>query len=128
MVAVVIVATPGARKLHFDDVVAGANVSRAACSGGAKLSIALGNAGDDRSAGLGYWGSLQVVNQLAPTDKRGAVMSSYFICCFIGNALPVIGVGVLSSLTNTIVADIVFACMIVAFAAAAVIFGICYRH
>jgi MFS family permease len=49
------------------------------------------------SAGLGYRGSLQVVNEIAPADKRAAVVSSYFVCCFIGNALPVIGVGVLTS-------------------------------
>jgi len=31
------------------------------------------------------------------------------ICCFIGNALPVVGVGVLSSLIDSIVAEIAFA-------------------
>lgn len=80
------------------------------------------------SAGLGYRGSLQVVNQIAPADQRAAVVSTYFVCCFIGNALPVIGVGVLSSLTNTTVADIAFACMIAAFAAVALIFGLLYRR
>jgi MFS family permease len=80
------------------------------------------------SAGLGYRGSLQVVNQIAPADRRAAVVSSYFICCFIGNALPVIGVGVLSSLTNTTVADVAFSCMIAAFAVVALIFGLVYEH
>jgi hypothetical protein len=80
------------------------------------------------SAGLGYRGSLQVVNQIAPADKRAAVISSYFVCCFTGNALPVIGVGVLSSLTNTTIADIAFACMIAVFAAVALIFGPGYRR
>jgi hypothetical protein len=49
------------------------------------------------------------------------------VCCFIGNALPVIGVGVLSSVTGTTVTDIAFACMIVAFAVVALIFGLS-RH
>lgn len=80
------------------------------------------------SAGLGYRGSLQVVNQIAPADKRAAVVSSYFVCCFIGNALPVIGVGVLSSFIGTTVADIAFACMIVAFAVVALIFGLMFRR
>jgi hypothetical protein len=80
------------------------------------------------SAGLGYRGSLQVVNQIAPADKRAAVVSSYFVCCFIGNALPVIGVGVLSSFTSTTVADIAFAGMIAAFAVLALIFGLVYRR
>jgi sugar phosphate permease len=80
------------------------------------------------SAGLGYRGSLQVVNQIAPTDKRAAVVSSYFVCCFIGNALPVIGVSVLSSLTNTTVADIGFSCVIAAFAVIALILGLVYKR
>jgi MFS family permease len=68
------------------------------------------------SAGLGYRGSLQVVNQIAPTDRRAAVVSSYFVCCFIGNALPVIGVGVLADFTNTTIADVAFSCLIAGFA------------
>jgi MFS family permease len=80
------------------------------------------------STGLGYRGSLQVVNQIAPTDKRAAVVSTYFVCCFTGNALPVIGVGVLSSLTNTTAADIAFACMIAAFAVVALLFGLVCRR
>jgi MFS family permease len=80
------------------------------------------------SAGLGYRGSLQVVQQIAPADKRAAVVSSYFVCCFTGNALPVIGVGVLSSLTDPTIADIAFACMIAVFAVVALVFGSLYRR
>jgi hypothetical protein len=69
---------------------------------------------------------LQVVNQIAPADRRAAVVSSYFVCCFTGNALPVIGVGVLSSFTNMTVADIAFSCTIAAFAVVALIFGLAY--
>jgi MFS family permease len=72
------------------------------------------------AAGLGYRGSLQVVNQIAPEEKRAAVVSSYFICGFTGNALPVIGVGVISTLAGSVVADIVFAVLIVVFALAAI--------
>jgi hypothetical protein len=80
------------------------------------------------ATGLGYRGSLQVVQQIAPADKRAAVVSSYFVCCFTGNALPVIGVGVLSSVTDTSVADVAFACMIAVFAAVALVFGSVYRR
>jgi MFS family permease len=80
------------------------------------------------AAGLGYRGSLQVVNQSAPVDKRAAVVSTYFVCCFIGNALPVIGVGVVSSLSNATVADIAFACMIAAFSVVALLFGLVFRR
>ena len=79
------------------------------------------------SAGLGYRGSLQVVNGIAPPDKRAAIVSSYFVCCFIGNAVPVIGVGILSGFTNPTLADIAFAGTIAVFAAVALIFARAYR-
>lgn len=71
------------------------------------------------AAGLAYRGSLQVVNQIAPAEKRAAVVSSYFICGFSGNALPVIGIGIISTLVGPMVADTVFASLIVVFAIAA---------
>lgn len=76
------------------------------------------------AAGLGYRGSLQVVNQIASAEKRGAVLSSYFICGFTGNALPVIGVGVISTLASAVVADTVFAGLIVVFALTALVTGL----
>src|ERR1041384_2473074 len=72
------------------------------------------------ASGLGYRGSLQVVNQIAPAENRAAVVSSYFICGFSGNALPVIGIGVISTLAGGLIADAVFAAVIVVFALAAV--------
>ena len=36
-------------------------------------------------------------NQIAPAQRRAEVISSYFIACFIGNSVPVIGVGWLTS-------------------------------
>jgi MFS family permease len=64
--------------------------------------------------GLGYVGSLQVVNGLAPDERRGAVASSYFLACFLGNSVPVIGVGVLSTLTSQLSASVVLACVVAA--------------
>ncbi len=78
------------------------------------------------ATGLGYRGSLQVVNEIAPEDRRAGVVSSYFISCFSGNALPVIGVGVLATLAGATIATAVFAGMIIAFAVAAFGFGIKY--
>jgi MFS family permease len=49
------------------------------------------------TSGLGYRGSLEVTNQIAPPDRRAEIASSYFICCFAGNALPVIGVGIIAT-------------------------------
>ncbi|MDN5005446.1 MFS transporter [Bradyrhizobium sp. GCM10027634] len=79
------------------------------------------------AAGLGYRGSLQVVNQIAPDDRRAEVVSAYFICCFLGNALPVIGIGVLSTVISSTVASLVFATTIAVFAMVALVFGLKYR-
>jgi hypothetical protein len=75
---------------------------------------------------LGYRGGLQVVNQIAPADRRAEVVSAFFICCFCGNALPVIGIGVLSSLANATVASLAFAGMIIVFSLVALGFGAKY--
>ena len=80
------------------------------------------------AAGLGYLGNLQVVNQIAPERLRAEVVSSYFICCFIGNALPVIGVGVLSAAAGSIMASLVSAATISVFAVLALCFGAKFTH
>jgi MFS family permease len=58
---------------------------------------------------FGYRGSLQVVNEIAPHEKRGRLVSSYLIACFLGNSVPVIGIGLLTTLTSPIIATVVFA-------------------
>jgi len=72
------------------------------------------------SAALGYRGSLQVVNALAPPDRRGETVASYMIACFVGNSLPVIGVALLAAATgSSVTALTVFAATIAALAIAA---------
>ena len=61
------------------------------------------------SAALGYRGSLQVVNQIAPAERRAEVVASYFVICFSGNSVPVIGVGVISHLSGALAASETFA-------------------
>jgi len=78
------------------------------------------------AAGLGYRGSLQVTNQIAPQDRRAEIVSSYLICAFAGNALPVIGVGVVSTFAGSSAASLGFAVMIVLFALLALYFGVRY--
>jgi hypothetical protein len=75
------------------------------------------------AAALGYRGSLQVINEIAPSDRRAEVVSSYLLCVFCGNALPVIGVGVLATLASPAVASLAFAALIIVFAVVALVFG-----
>lgn len=65
---------------------------------------------------LGYRGSLQVVNEIAPDQRRAEVVSTYYIACFVGNAIPVIGLGVLATLTDPLIASITFSSTVAGFA------------
>lgn len=78
------------------------------------------------ASALGYRGGLQVVNQIAPADRRAEVVSAFFICCFCGNALPVIGIGVVSAMAGAITASLAFAAMIAIFSMVALGFGLKY--
>lgn len=75
------------------------------------------------AAALGYRGGLQVVNQIAPAGRRAEVVSAFFVCCFCGNALPVIGIGILGTWTNATVASLAFCGMIMAFSVVALAFS-----
>lgn len=68
---------------------------------------------------LGYRGSLEVINNIAPAERRGEVLASYIVCCYVGVALPVIGVGVLTAFTNSLIAHVTFAIVIAMLAVAA---------
>jgi predicted MFS family arabinose efflux permease len=71
------------------------------------------------AAGLGYRGTLQVVNEIAPAARRAEVLSAYFICCFTGNSIPVIGVGIITMEAGALAASVSFAVFTVLLAVAA---------
>ena len=78
------------------------------------------------AGGLGYRGGLEVVNTIAPADQRSVVPSSYLVACFAGNSLPVIGIGLLSAATSSLVAHVTFAAVISVLAGMAALAGIKY--
>ncbi|HKE15698.1 MAG TPA: MFS transporter [Kofleriaceae bacterium] len=73
------------------------------------------------ASALGYRGGLQRASELAPADRRGEVVSSYFVVCYAGNSLPVIGVGLVSRAAGPIAASSAFGATITAFALAALL-------
>jgi MFS family permease len=79
------------------------------------------------SQGMGFRGSLQVVNQIAPPQQRAAMLAMYFVVGYVGLALPVVGIGILSQLVNPLVAHIVFAVVVGVLAVGAIVVGIRYR-
>jgi MFS family permease len=76
------------------------------------------------AGGLGYRGSLEVINRIAPADRRSEVVSSYMIALFAGNSLPVIGVGFLSAAMTSLTAHVIFAAVLTALAGIALLTGI----
>jgi MFS family permease len=48
------------------------------------------------AVGALFLGSLATANRLAPSGQRGQVISTYFVLCYCGLIIPVIGVGVAS--------------------------------
>ncbi len=78
------------------------------------------------AGGLGYRGSLEVINRIAPADRRSEVVSSYMIALFAGNSVPVIGIGFLAAATSPLTAHIVFAAVLTALAGVAMATGLKY--
>jgi MFS family permease len=48
------------------------------------------------SVGGIFLGALTTVNRLAPPERRAHVVSTFFVACYLGLIIPVVGVGVLS--------------------------------
>jgi MFS family permease len=76
------------------------------------------------TAALGYRGSLEEANRMAPSDRRSEVVSSYLVAVYAGNSLPVIGVGLLATITSSTTAHICFALIITLLACIALIVGL----
>ncbi len=78
------------------------------------------------SVALGYRGSLEAINRIAPGEQRAEVLSAYFVVCYIGLSLPVIGIGVISETANPEIANLTFAAVVALFAAGTLVTGIKY--
>jgi len=71
------------------------------------------------SGALGYRGSLAIVNDIAPADRRSEVVSSYLVAVYCGNAIPIVGIGFLSALVSVQLAHVSLAMLVTALAALA---------
>ena len=78
------------------------------------------------AGGLGYRGTLEVINRIAPPDRRSEVVSSYLIALFGGNSVPVIGIGLLAVAASPLTAHVTFAVVTTLLAGIAAWTGIKY--
>ncbi len=61
-----------------------------------------------------FLGSLATANRLAPPERRGHAISAFFVACYTGLIIPVVGVGVLSGFTGTWAAVLAFSVLLAA--------------
>jgi MFS family permease len=76
---------------------------------------------------LSYRGSLQVLNEISPQEKRAEIVSSYLMMCYLGNSIPVLGVGLLATALSPPSAHGIFAVVVAALAVTAIVTGVLAR-
>jgi MFS family permease len=64
------------------------------------------------AVGAIFLGSLAIANRLAPPERRGHAISAFFVACYAGLIIPVVGVGVLSGFTGTFPAVLAFSVLL----------------
>lgn len=80
------------------------------------------------STGLGYRCELQVVNEMAPGEQRAELISAYLIVCYAAISLPVVGIGIMSTLAAPAAADATFGALVVLLAVAALVFELVFSR
>ena len=73
--------------------------------------------------GVGYRGSLEVINLLSPVEKRAAMVSAMFIAGNLGISIPIIGIGIVATISKPLIADIIFAGVLMLFAVTGLVVG-----
>ena len=76
------------------------------------------------ASGLGYRCGLEVVNVISPARERAQLVSSYLVVCYAAISLPVIGVGLVSHMAGSLIADAIFGVANMLLAVAALIFEV----
>jgi MFS family permease len=94
-------------------LVALALILTALAEAGMALFLA-GTAAGGVAVGAIFLGSLATANRLAPPERRGHVVSTFFVACYAGLIIPVIGVGVLSGFIGTFPAVLAFSLLLAA--------------
>jgi MFS family permease len=64
------------------------------------------------ATGAIFLGSLATANRLAPAERRGQSLSAFFVACYAGLIIPVVGVGVLSGFTGIFTAVTTFSILL----------------
>jgi MFS family permease len=66
------------------------------------------------AVGAIFLGSLATANRLASPGRRGQVISAFFVACYTGLIVPVVGVGVLTEFVSTLAAVLALSILLTA--------------
>jgi MFS family permease len=91
---------------------AGLGLILAALDEAAMALFLAGTAVGGVAVGAVFLGSLATANRLAPHERRGQAISAYFVACYTGLIIPVVGVGVLSEFVGTFPAVLAFSLLL----------------
>jgi MFS family permease len=83
----------------------------------AQASMALflaGTVAGGVSVGAVFGGSLATASRLAPPERRGHVVSTFFVACYAGLIIPVVGVGAATEFIATFPAVLAFSLLLAA--------------
>ena len=64
------------------------------------------------AVGAVFLGSLATANRLAPPERRAQTISAFFVACYTGLIIPVVGVGILSEFVATFTAVLAFSLLL----------------
>lgn len=70
-------------------------------------------------SGFAFRAAVLGVNSFAPANRRGEVLSTFFVVAYVGIIVPVIGVGLLLNVTTLLTAAVTFALLLTVLAAIA---------
>lgn len=62
--------------------------------------------------GLAFMGSMALIGQMAPRERRGDVISSFYVVIYCGVGIPILGVGFGAAVFGLYHAVLVFACAV----------------
>ncbi len=71
--------------------------------------------------GLSFRAGLASINEATPADRRGEVVSSFFVVAYVAISVPVVGVGIVAELTSIKDAGLILAAAVAALALAALV-------
>ena len=66
--------------------------------------------------GLSFRSGLAAINEATPADRRGEVVSSFFVVAYVAISVPVVGVGVVAELSSIRTAGLILAAAVAALA------------